>query len=253
MKIVREWQLWIIASIAFLIVVQILFSIPAPYKWLDATWAAGDLISLVGTIILGYVAASQTHRANKISERLMDIENSRYMLEIRPFMMVTNWKAYDINVEKLLLYPDKLYIQIGPHSDGQPALGIGLQLQNTTDSYMSAEYSGGHSDKITWSRAVVNQPNRKLRLLAGDSREIVFYANPEYMKSLMGDFITVEFILENRFAERYQESFRLNIMALSNECIHKEGEWYCDSTVQDFKIGKFTKDSTGKIILKTEE
>lgn len=211
------------------------------------------MISFVGTIVLGYVAVSQTQRANKMSERLMDIENNRYILEVRPFIMVTDWKAYELGSDKLLFSPDKLYIQIGPHNDGELALGIGLQLQNTTDSYMAAEYSGGHSDKITWSNAATNQPNRKLRLLAGDSKEIVFYADPEYMKSLVNDFITVEFILENRFAERYKESFRLIITSLSNQCIHKDGEWYCDSSIQDFKIGKFVKDSNGNTILKLEE
>lgn len=253
MKNAEKWWIWLIASIIFLIVVQILFSIPAPYKWLEAVWEAGNLITFVGTIALGYVAVSQTQRANRMSERLMDIENNRYMLAIRPFIMVTEWKAYDISVGKLLFNPDILYIQIGSYNDGEPSLGIGLQLQNTTDSYVSAEYLRGHSDKVKWSNSATNQPNRKLRLLAGDSQEIVFYANQEYMKSLVDKIITVEFILENRFAERYKESFCLRITVLSNEYIHNDGEWYCDAAVQDFKIGKFEKNSDGQTVLKMEE
>ena len=249
MKKINKWWAWLIASVVFLIVIQVLFSIPAPCKWLEAVWEAGDLISFVGTIVLGYVAVSQTQRANKMSERLMDIENNRYMLEVRPFFMVIDWKAYELNSDRLLFNPDKLYIQIGTHNDGESALGIGLQLQNTTDSYISVEYSSGHSDKVTWSNVVTNQPNRKLRLLAGGSKEIVFYANPDYMKSLIGEFITVEFILENRFAQRYKESFCMIITALSNKVIHKDGEWYCDTAIQDFKIGKFVKNSDGKTVL----
>lgn len=245
--------MWLIASVIFLIAVQVLFCIPAPCKWLEATWEAGDLISFVGTIVLGFVAISQTQKANKMTERLMDIENNRYMLEVRPFFMVTDWKSYELDSDKLIFNPDKLYIQIGPHNDGELALGIGLQLQNTTDSYISVEYSKGYSDTITWSKSAINQPNRKLRLLAGDSKEIVFYANPDYIKSLRGDFITVEFILENRFAQRYQESFRLIILALSNTCIHKDGEWYCDASIQDFKIGKFVKNAEGEIVVIMED
>ena len=248
-----KWWIWLIASIAFLFVVQILFSIPAPCKWLDVAWEAGDFISFVGTMVLGYVAISQTERANKMSERLMDIENNRYRLDIRPFVMITDWKAYELASEQLLFSPDKLYIQIGEYADGTLALGIGLLFQNTTDSYLSVEYSGACSQKVKWANSAINQPNRKLRLSSGESREIVFYASSEYMTSLIGEFITVKLIMENRFAERYQESFDLLITTLSKDCIHKDGEWYCDVTAQNYQIGKFVKDSAGKIILKMED
>lgn len=252
-KMLSKWWIWLIAIIVFLIVVQILFSIPAPCKWLVAVWKAGDFISFVGTMVLGYVAISQTEWANKMSERLMDIENNRYKLDIRPFVMLTDWKAYELQSEQLFFNPDKLYIQIGEHEEGTPALGIGLLLQNTTDSYLSLEYSGAKSETIKWENFSANQPNRKLRLSSGESEEIVFYASPEYMTFLIGEFVTVKFILENRFAEKYQESFELIITVLSNECLHKKGEWYCDITAQNYQIRKFVKDGTGKIILKMED
>lgn len=252
-KMLSKWWIWLIASISFLIIVQILFSIPAPCKWLDAVWEAGDFISFVGTMVLGYVAISQTERANKMSERLMDIENNRYKLDIRPFVMITDWKAYELASEQLLFNPDKLYIQIGEYADGIPALGIGLLLQNTTDSFLTVEYSGACSQKVKWTNSTINQPNRKLRLSSGESSEIVFYASSEYMTSLISEFITVKLIMENRFADRYQESFDLLITTLTEACIHKEGEWYCDVTAQNYQIGKFVKDGDGKIILKMED
>ncbi len=69
--------LWICIIIIFLFGVQILFSIPAPCKWLDAVWGAGDFISFVGTISLGLVAVYQTKKANEISSRLLQIEEER--------------------------------------------------------------------------------------------------------------------------------------------------------------------------------
>lgn len=69
--------LWICMIIIFLVGVQILFSIPAPCKWLEAVWDAGDLISFVGTISLGIVAVYQTKKANEISFRLLQIEEER--------------------------------------------------------------------------------------------------------------------------------------------------------------------------------
>ena len=63
--------------VIFLIGVQVLFSIPAPCKWLDAVWDAGDFISFVGTISLGLVAIYQTKNANEVSFRLLQIEEDR--------------------------------------------------------------------------------------------------------------------------------------------------------------------------------
>lgn len=69
--------LWICTVVFFLVGVQVLFSIPAPCKWLDAVWEAGDLMSFVGTISLGIVAVYQTRKANEISFRLLQIEEER--------------------------------------------------------------------------------------------------------------------------------------------------------------------------------
>ena len=251
MKKIDKWWIWAIGALFFLIIVQILFSIPAPCKYLDAVWEAGDLISFAGTIVLGFVAIHQTQQANEMSKRLMEIENNRYMLEMRPFFMVTDWKAYELDYDKYFISPDKLYIQIGDCKNCEKALGIGLKLHNTTNSYMTAEYF--YDGTVPWKNITTNQPNRKIRLYADESKEIVFFADPEYMKSFEKQWITVKFILENRFAQRYQESFCLLINVLSKDCLHNEGEWYCDVIVQSFKIGKFEKNSRGKIELIMED
>ena len=69
--------LYICIIVIFLIGVQVLFSIPAPCKWLEAVWGAGDFISFIGTISLGLVAIYQTKNANEISYRLLQIEEDR--------------------------------------------------------------------------------------------------------------------------------------------------------------------------------
>lgn len=69
--------LYICIIVIFLIGVQVLFSIPAPCKWLEAVWGAGDFISFIGTISLGLVAIYQTKNANEISFRLLQIEEDR--------------------------------------------------------------------------------------------------------------------------------------------------------------------------------
>ena len=252
-KHASKWWFWFLCAVLFLIVIQILFSIPAPCKWLEAVWNAGDFISFTGTMVLGFVAIWQTQRANGMSERLMELEHNRYKMEIRPFVMVTDWKAYELNSTQILLNPNKLYIEIGQTADGENVIGLGLRFQNTTNSYVSVEYKTACSQKVTWSNSAGNQPNRKLRLLAGKDDEIVFYAKKDFMSSLIGERIIIQIILENRFGERYQESFELIILELSNQCLHNDGELYCDAAIQNYQIGRFKIDDNGKIALAMEE
>lgn len=203
---------WLCLPIIFLLIVQILFSIPAPCKWLEAVWGAGDFISFVGTIFLGYITISQTERANKMAEKMMEIENDRYKMEIRPFFLVEDWKAYELSAAQIY-NPAKLYICIDSYDGKSPAIGVGLHLQNTTSSYISVEFSNASSSKGKWRNSLSNQPNRKLRLNAGTADEIVFYACEDFMNSQQGSAVNMSFILENRFGERYQESFDLYIIS----------------------------------------
>ncbi len=251
MKMYNKWWIWFICCVIFLLTIQCLFSIKAPCEFLEASWSAGDFITFVGTMVLGYVAVKQTQKANEMSKKLMDIENNRYKLEIRPFVMVTDYAAHELNNWRILQEPDKLYVQIG-ECNKEISLGIGLTLQNTTASYITAEFYHGETEGIIWLNSVGNQPNRKLRLAAGEKSEIVFYASSEYIKGLKGKTTTVEFILENRFAERYKESFQMIVATLSDECIHKEGQRYIDCEIQNFETDKFKRSENGEIKLKKE-
>jgi hypothetical protein len=76
---VKKGYALIIICIFFLLVVHVLFRIPAPFLWLEAVWEAGDLIAFVGTITLGFVAYWQTRNANELSERLAKLEESNFI------------------------------------------------------------------------------------------------------------------------------------------------------------------------------
>ena len=239
-RFIYKWWFWIIASLLFLIVLQLLFSISAPCKYLEATWGAGDFISFVGTMVLGYIAISQTQRANQISNKLMDIEINRYKMEIRPFVMVTDWKAYEQDYVNIIFNPRKLYVCIGEYND-KMAICLELCLQNTTESYAEAEFSRGFAnDETNLSKTYANQSNQKLRLSAGEKKEIVFYANEKFIKSLVGKYSTVEFFLKNRFGEGYKESFELAILSLDDQCLHKDNEWFCSVDVKNYRIEKLS-------------
>lgn len=94
MRLLGKWYFWAIASVVFLAGVQFAFVEPAPNKWFDAAWEAGDFISFVGTIILGYVAMRQTQYANKMAEdanntsrKIIELQEEEYL----PIVTVSNF------------------------------------------------------------------------------------------------------------------------------------------------------------------
>lgn len=86
-KYLDKWWFWLIVCIVFLVAVQVMFSILAPCKWLEAAWEAGDLITFVGTVSLGFVAWKQSQMANSVSKELIKLQSDEYM----PVITVTNF------------------------------------------------------------------------------------------------------------------------------------------------------------------
>lgn len=132
-KITVKWWFWIIATALFLSVVQILFRFEAPCKWLDAVWEAGDLISLVGTLVLGYVAILQTKRANdmaddanKTSRKLIELQEAEYtpVITIKNFAGVTKHGLHDVS-EKV---QSEMFIHEMRCTDGEVLVGYSISL-----------------------------------------------------------------------------------------------------------------------------
>lgn len=105
-KNATKWWLWVIVTILFLIVVQILFRIEAPCKWLDAVWEAGDFISLIGTLVLGYIAILQAKQANDVandanetSRKVIELQEAEYtpIVTIEEFVGITNHIVHKVN------------------------------------------------------------------------------------------------------------------------------------------------------------
>lgn len=75
----------IAATIIFpIIAIHILFKWHSHCYWIEAEWEAGeilgyfgDVLSFMGTVVLGCVAISQTETSNKLSAELLKIERSR--------------------------------------------------------------------------------------------------------------------------------------------------------------------------------
>ena len=108
MKEILQWirkhkklTMMLIVLIVFLpiIVIHILFKIKSNCYWIQAEWDAGymlgyfgEVLSFIGTIILGYIAVMQTERANHMNQELLNIEKSR----VKPYFDISSSQLYKI-------------------------------------------------------------------------------------------------------------------------------------------------------------
>lgn len=209
----------ILCSLLPLIIVHILFKWNSGIAFLVAEWSAGELLGYIGTllsfwgtIILGWLALQASNKANELSRRVIELEQDHYRLEMRPFVLVSNWKAYEVDSRELVNDPKKKFIQIGSHK-GEKVLGLSIELTNTTESVITVQYNCGtaRTRDLCWGNAAVNQENLKMTLSPGEKDEFVFYASSNFMEKQVGQRISIELILENRFSKRYKELFTIII------------------------------------------
>ena len=216
-------------------------------------FAGAGMSGIIAMLVL-YFTLKPSIKANQLSEKIIETDLERYKLEMRPFVFVSNWEAYEITPQELVDDPIKKYIQIGDYKTGN-ALGIALELTNTTHSCVSVSYSGAISQNTNqrWTNAATNQGNLKMTLASGEKDTFVFYASPSFMQNQMHQKIEVELILENRFAQRYKETFVLIITSLSNSVYLTSGKWYSHLFAQEYKIGKYQRNEKGEIVCIEEE
>ena len=92
-----------------------------------------------------------------------------------------------------------------------------------------------------------------MTLAPGDTDKFIFYAPPEFMEKQIGQRVTVELTLENRFSKRYKETFVIIITSLSDKVSLIPGKWHCHLFAQEYTIGRYEKDENGDPICIDEE
>lgn len=254
--------IWIlIGFFAPLVIVHLLFKWYSGVDFLVAEWGAGDLLgyigtvlTFVGTIVLSLLALEASEKANELSEKVIDIEKDRYRLELRPFVLVSNWEAFEIDSKTLVDDPKEKYIQIG-NCKTEKILGLALELINTTESCITVQYSRGttRNTDLCWGNAAVNQENLKMTLKPGEKDKFIFYAPTKFMEKQISHRVTVELTLENRFSKRYKETFVIIITSLSDKVSKIPGKWHCHLFAQEYTIARFEKDDDGDPIYIDEE
>lgn len=244
-----------------LLCIHLLFKWKSGIPFIEAEWNAGEVLdyvgtflSFIGTIILGFLALEASNTANELSKKVIQIEESRYKLDNRPFVIISGWNSNEINSYEIYNSPAKKYIQIGEYHCGN-ALAIELELTNTSESYITVGYNSAVSNAINtnWKNVIVNQENPKMLLKPGESDTFVFYAEESFMIKLLGQKITLALTLENRFSKRYKETVELVITALSKQIYKDSKKWYCHIYAQDYTISRYEKDESGKTICIKED
>jgi len=192
---------------------------------------------------------NSTKNAQKESEE--QEEENNYKLEMCPLAIVANCKANTITQEEQfnLVEGKKLYTKVGGGELKEAMLGLSLFFRNTTNAYISLMYSSAQSEVRNWDNSAANQPNSKLNLSSGKEGEIVFYSSEEDLLKQRHKRIKFEMILENRFGERYKETF---VVIITN--LDKKGtDWYCSMMVQEYSVEKFSEEGTDNIVGKASE
>ncbi|MGM9936590.1 MAG: hypothetical protein ACI38A_04545 [Candidatus Ornithomonoglobus sp.] len=84
-------------------IIHILFKWHSNCSFIEAEWEAGevlgyfgDVLSFVGTVVLGYVAIAQTEKANQLNKELLNIEKDR----VKPCMDISSSQLYKIFLSK---------------------------------------------------------------------------------------------------------------------------------------------------------
>lgn len=217
----KKWLIGVGVVIVTLIAIIIIpIVINELYKANDGyitVWTGDDVLSFygatigaMGTIVLGVVAWAQ-------NKRLLKLEETRYLIETRPFVLLTDWKIVKFDKDELLSNPTRPELYQAYVMLGEPKkinLALSITLSNTTNSFLTAEYIKcqyvTNSKALNWGRASIGTSNQKLRLSPNESGNISFLGTiGEFKESFGCDVIKISFVLENRIGDRYIEEFEL--------------------------------------------
>ena len=217
-KHIIKWWFWIIATIIFLTIVQILFRIEAPCKWLDAVWEAGDLISLIGTLILGYVAMLQTKRANdmaddanKTSRKLIELQEAEYTptVTIKSFAGITKHGLCKVNMNT----QSEMFVHEMRCADGEVVVGYSISLLEPDCVISNNTYCRDYEIHLNYNGRFVVESFcvKEIRFVGNDFEKIFKIKNSAEMSLSCGENFTLflflfnneDFLEETNIAHKY--------------------------------------------------
>ena len=130
--------IWIIVAAVILFVVHCLFKIQCEdNSFFRAVWEAGDLITFIGTVTLGFVSYTQTKKASDMAKRAEDLNKEFLKLQFREYMPLIECLKDNFcglqkfGVTEFIMLPEVKIctMETTPSDkDEDPRLGYGLTL-----------------------------------------------------------------------------------------------------------------------------
>ncbi len=212
-------------------------------------------LGFLSTLILSALALWQTHHnqqendkaqeeLKKLNDRMLELEENNYKIKLRPFI---NIDTYYINYYNKNDYNNgDLWIEINDDNIGKCGTypGLTLSLVNTTDSLLTLSFEAIKSNNVNLKKCLTNQMLSKLTLRPAESKNIIIMAEQNTFLGMSGKKFRLSFILENRFAQKYKESFDMIFIYINNI----EGKLQCSISFQDYSLIKFNKNENGKLV-----
>ena len=168
----------------------------------------GAILGAIGTVVLGVVAWKQ-------NERLLTLEETKYNLEMRPFVILTDWKVETFSLSALLsnLSQARLthcYLVVGEIQKAN--LQVFVTFTNTTQSFLTVQYDKSEYIQnrtcTEWGRACISTLNSKLAIQPNGNADICFLGTRETLyETFNKGTIKMSLILENRIGNKYIEEF----------------------------------------------
>ncbi len=217
-------------------------------------------LSFITTSILALYAIAQTKQSNdiaqqynKLTTQLIEIDKNNHKLQIRPFITVTKYDVIKYSQNDILYSDDKLFIVVGDWDCVSNINGITLTITNTTESFLTFQFDRAEKvdAEIDWRKSSLgenNIKNIKTSLIPGESKEIVFIADDNFILNHYGKKVNLSFILENRFAKRYKETIMMMFSLVTKENDAITGDFF----FQDHHIYKFEKKDGQSTLIEEE-
>lgn len=185
-------------------------------------------------------ANNMAKQANDMTNQLLEIEKNNYRMQICPFISITKYDIAKYTLTEILNNKKKWFVEVGKWDSHSDINGISLTITNTTESFLTFQFNliEDIDSNIEWKCCTTgkkNIQNTKISLLPGESKDIVLLAEDEVLLKANGKSINLNFILENRFANKYKETIKMIFISITKDRDNMTGFF----SFQDIHIYKF--------------
>ena len=200
----------------------------------------GAAIGAIGTIILGIVAWAQ-------NKRLLKLEETKYILEIQPFIMLTGWETLSYKFYE----PSERTVQIAIGNPNNANCALVLSFTNTTNSFLTAEFFklgyAYEQKSVDWDIGYIGTLNRKLVLQPNETGYITFIGTFDELHETCGKKkMKFTFMLENRFGDTFVEEFDAIIWLMKRPYENDRIPWNTKICCDNYHVKECKKNSNDR-------